>query len=484
MNFAVVGWVLAWVLKIIGFLMLVPCLISCIYMEREGIIYLILAVIAITVGGILSWRKPKNMAIYQREGYVSVGLAWLLISAYGAIPFVLTGEIPSYIDAIFETASGFTTTGSSILSDVEALCHTSLFWRSFTHWVGGMGVLVFILMMIPSRGGSHMNLMKAESPGYEVSKFVPLVKNNARMLYRIYLVMTLATIAALLISGMPWFDSFCIAFGAAGTGGFSVLNSGCASYTSVQQWIITIAMIAFGVNFSFYYLCLIHRGKDALRMSEVRAYFLIILASTALISVDIAVQEPGAFASVWDLIRGAFFQVGTIITTTGFSTVDFDTWPSFSKFILFLLMICGACAGSTGGGIKVSRLLIAMKSLKQELYTLIHPRAVRKVRIDGHALSDRTLRSVYIFLMAYSLIFGTSILIISLQGLDFETNVSAVAATLNNIGPGFSIVGPTCNFSIYSWWAKVVLIFDMLAGRLELLPILILFFPRTWSANG
>lgn len=484
MNYAVIGWVLAWVLKIEGFLMLLPALIACIYMEREGLIYLILAGIAIAIGWIFSWRRPRNMAIFQREGYVSVGLSWLLISAYGAIPFVLTGEIPFYIDAIFETASGFTTTGSSILSDVEALCHASLFWRSFTHWVGGMGVLVFILMLIPSRGGSHMNLMKAESPGYEVSKFVPQVKNNARTLYRIYLFMTVATIVALLIAGMPWFDSLCIAFGAAGTGGFSVLNSGCASYTPAQQWIITIAMAAFGVNFSFYYLCLIRKGREALHMSEVRAYILIILASGALISINLAVQDPDAFSNAGDLIRAAFFQVATIITTTGYSTADFNLWPAFSKTILFFLMICGACAGSTGGGIKVSRLIIAMKALKQELYTLIHPRAVRKVRIDGNAPSDRTLRSVYIFLMGYFLVFGASILIISLQGFDFETNISAVAATLNNIGPGFSLVGPTSNFGMFSWWAKIVLIFDMLAGRLELLPILILFFPRTWSSNG
>ncbi|MEE8835667.1 MAG: TrkH family potassium uptake protein [Eubacteriales bacterium] len=484
MNFPVIGWVLAWALKIEGFLMLIPCLIACIYQDRQGLIYLVLALIAIAVGQLLSFRRPKNMEIYQKEGYVAVGLTWVLISAYGALPFVLTGEIPFYIDALFETASGFTTTGSSILTDVEALCHTSLFWRSFTHWVGGMGVLVFMLMLIPSSGGSHMNLMKAESPGYEVTKFVPRVKNNARTLYRIYLAMTVITIAALLISGMNWFDSFCISFGAAGTGGFGVLNSSCADYTPVQQWIITVAMIAFGVNFSFYYLCLIRHPKEAFRMSEVRTYIAIIVASALLIAANLTAQMPGVYKGAEETLRAAFFQVGTIITTTGYATTNFDLWPSFSKFILFLLMICGACAGSTGGGIKVSRVLIVLKSLKCELYTLIHPRAVQKVRMDGTAISEKSLRSAYIFLISYFLVFGLSILIISLQGFDFETNVSAVAATLNNIGPGFAGVGPTSNFSAYSWWAKLVMIFDMWAGRLELLPILILFYPRTWKRHG
>lgn len=477
MNYPVIGWVLSWVLKIEGFLLLAPFVISVIYQEQQGIIYLMLAGIAIAVGEIFSRRKPKNMQIYTREGYVSVGLSWLLISAYGGIPFVLTGEIPRYVDAVFETVSGFTTTGSSILTDVEALCHASLFWRSFTHWIGGMGVLVFLLMLIPSRGGSHMNLMKAESPGYEVSKLVPQVRNNARTLYRIYLFMTLGTIGALLIARMHWFDAVCLSFGAAGTGGFAILNSSCADYTSLQQWILTIAMLAFGVNFTFYYLMLIRHPKDAVNMEEVRGYFAIILASGAAITINIA----HLYSSVWIALKHAFFQVATIITTTGFATADFDKWPSFSKTILFLLMICGACAGSTGGGIKVSRLIVAVKSMFLELYQLVHPRSVKKVRMDGAPVGSRTLRSLYIFLTTYFLIFGLSILLISVDGFDFETNMSAVAATLNNIGPGFSVVGPTGNFSRYSCFSKIVLIFDMLAGRLELLPVLIMFYPKTWK---
>ncbi len=480
MNYKVIIWLLAWILKIEGFLMLMPCIISIIYREKLGIIYLLLALIAIMAGRLVSRKKPKDMQIYQLEGYVTVGLGWVLISLCGAIPFVLSGDIPFYIDAVFETASGFTTTGSSILTDVEALSRTSLFWRSFTHWVGGMGVLVFILMLIPSAGGSHMNLMKAESPGYQVSKFVPKVKNNARTLYRIYLVMTVLTILALLLSGMPWFDSLCLAFGAAGTGGFGILNSSCADYTALQQWILTIAMIAFGVNFNFYYLMLIHHSRDALKMEEVRAYITIILASGLLITLNIHRAMPELYASWGSALRHAFFQVGTIITTTGFSSTDFDLWPSFSKFILFMLMICGACAGSTGGGVKVSRLLITVKAIRRELYSLVHPRAVKKVRMDGAPIESAVLRSIFIYLTAYFAIFGGSVLIISLNGFDFETNMTAVAATLNNIGPGFAGVGPTCNFGGYAWWAKLVLTFNMLAGRLELMPMLILFYLRTW----
>ncbi len=484
MNYRVVGWVLAWVLKIEGFLMLIPCLISLIYRDRQGLIYLLLAAIAIVVGQLLCMRKPTDMSIYLKEGYVSVGLAWILLSVYGALPFVLTGEIPFFIDALFETASGFTTTGSSILNNIEGLCHTSLFWRSFTHWIGGMGVLVFILMLIPSKGGSHMNLMKAESPGYDVSKFVPKVKDNATMLYKIYFVLTIATFVALVASRMRVFDSICLSFGAAGTGGFGVLNDSCASYTPTQQWILTIAMIAFGVNFSFYYLMLIRRSHDAFRMEEVRAYLAIIGVAGVAVALNLHMAHPDWYTSWEHTFREAFFQVGSIITTTGFGTTDTNVWPSFSKFILFLLMICGACAGSTGGGVKVSRILIVTKSVRQELYSLVHSRSVRKIRMDGNAVSDRALRSLYIYLVGYFFIFGVSILLISVDGFDFETNVSAVAATLNNIGPGFGAVGSTSNFFAYSWFSKIILIFDMWAGRLELLPMLILFYPRTWRCRG
>lgn len=480
MNYPVIGRVLSWILCTEGALLLLPSLISLIYREDQGMIYFALALLALAIGYVTSRRKIRNKAIYQREGFVSVGLSWVLLSLYGAIPFVLTGEIPSYVDAVFEIVSGFTTTGSSILSDVEALSHTSLFWRSFSHWIGGMGVLVFILMLMPTnRGGTQMNLMKAESPGPDVSKFVPRVRNTAIVLYKIYLGMTLLMIALLALTGMNWFHNLCITFGTAGTGGFGILNDSCASYTPIQQWIITLFMIAFGVNFGFYYLSLIFRFREALAMEEVRAYVGIILAS----GLAITWQIQDRFDTLEQALRAAFFQVGSIMTTTGFSTVDFDLWPSFSKTILVLLMVVGACAGSTGGGVKVSRVVLTCKSIFLELGQILHPHGVQRMRMDGKSVDSKMLNSIYIFLITYFLIFFLSILAVSLDGFNFETNFTAVAATLNNIGPGLAGVGPTRNFGDYSLPSKLVLIFDMLAGRLELLPMLILFYPRTWMKH-
>ena len=474
-----VGYVLAWVLKVEGYLMLLPCLISLVYREREGGVYLILAVIAIAAGELLSFRKPKHMELYQKEGFVAVGLSWLLLSCYGAVPFVLTGEIPFYIDALFEIISGFTTTGSSILPDVEALSHVSLFWRSFSHWIGGMGVLVFILMLIPSSGGLHMNLMKAESPGPEVSKFVPRVRNTARILYRIYLVLTLAQIVILLLTGMHWFDTLCLTFGSAGTGGFGILRDSVASYTPLQQWIITIFILCFGVNFSFYYLIRSKKPRDAFRMEEVRAYFVIVLAAVGVITWNILPM----YKNTGESLRHAAFQVASIITTTGFTTADFNLWPSVSRTILVALMVCGACAGSTGGGIKVSRLVLIIKSIRNELTHMVHPRSVRKIRMDGRVVGDQTLRSLYVFMIAYFLIFAAAILAISFDGYDFETNFTAVAATLNNIGPGLGAVGPVGNFAAYSPFSKIILCICMLAGRLELWPVFVLFYPGTWKRH-
>lgn len=480
MNYPVIGRVLSWILCTEGALLLLPSLISLIYREDQGMIYFALALLALAIGYVTSRRKIRNRAIYQREGFVSVGLSWVLLSLYGAIPFVLTGEIPSYVDAVFEIVSGFTTTGSSILSDVEALSHTSLFWRSFSHWIGGMGVLVFILMLMPTnRGGTQMNLMKAESPGPDVSKFVPRVRNTAIVLYKIYLGMTLLMIALLALTGMNWFHNLCITFGTAGTGGFGILNDSCASYTPIQLWIITLFMIAFGVNFGFYYLSLIFRFREALAMEEVRAYVGIILAS----GLAITWQIQDRFDTLEQALRAAFFQVGSIMTTTGFSTVDFDLWPSFSKTILVLLMVVGACAGSTGGGVKVSRVVLTCKSIFLELGQVLHPHGVQRMRMDGKSVDSKMLNSIYIFLITYFLIFFLSILAVSLDGFNFETNFTAVAATLNNIGPGLAGVGPTRNFGDYSLPSKLVLIFDMLAGRLELLPMLILFYPRTWMKH-
>ena len=486
MNYAMIRYVLSWIAKVEAGLLILPLLIAAIYREWAVLpVYAAIVALCFAVGLITS-KKPKDTEIYAKDGFAAVALLWIVLSVFGALPFVFTGEIPSFVDALFEIVSGFTTTGSSILKDVEALSHASLFWRSFSHWTGGMGVLVFILMFIPVKTGSQMNLMRAESPGPDVSKFVPRVRNTAKILYRIYLGMTLIEVVLLLVAGMPWFDALCITFGSAGTGGFAVLNSGLASYTPLQQWIVTIAMIAFGVNFSFYFLLLHRKKKAAFRMQEVQFYFIIILAAIAFITVQLLWQNGVRpdLATFEEVLRAASFQVGSIITTTGFSTVDFNQWPSASKWVLVLLMFIGACAGSTGGGIKVSRVVILAKSIKRELILLAHPRTVRKVMLDGQVVPHDVLRSINVFIAAYLIIFGASVLIISLDGFSLETNFTAVAATLNNIGPGLDAVGPTSNFSAYSNISKIVLIFDMLAGRLEIFPMLMLFMPATWRRNG
>lgn len=480
MNYPMIRYILAWVLKVEGMILALPSLVALIYREKEGLWYLLWMAVCLALGFAGSHKKPQNTEIYQKDGFAAVALSWIMISAFGAVPFLLTGEIPSYMDALFEIVSGFTTTGSSILSDVEALSHASLFWRSFSHWIGGMGVLVFILMLIPVRSGSQMNLMRAESPGPSVSKFVPRVRNTAILLYKIYIAMTLVEIVLLLLAGMQGFDALCISFGSAGTGGFSILNSGCATYTALQQWIITVFVILFGVNFTFYYLILCKKAGAAFGMQEVRVYFLIIAVSIALITWNIG----GMYASFSDSLRHASFQVGSIITTTGYATTDFNLWPELSKYILVLLMFIGSCAGSTGGGIKVSRILILLKTVRKELQSIAHPRSIKKIKVDGHPVEHETLRSINVFFITYMVIFAISVLVISFDEFSFETNVSAVAATLNNIGPGMGDVGPMSNFGMYSPLSKAVLVFDMLAGRLEIFPMLLLFCPSTWKRKG
>ncbi|MEE8704298.1 MAG: TrkH family potassium uptake protein [Olsenella sp.] len=480
MNYPMIRYVLAWVLKVEGAIMALPCLVALVYHEQTGFAYLLCMLICLTIGFAGTARRPRETEIYTKDGMVTVSLAWLVLSLFGALPFVMTGEIPNYVDAMFEIISGFTTTGASICTDVEALSHATRFWRSFSHWIGGMGVLVFILMMFPVRSGSQMNLMKAESPGYNVSKFVPHVRDTAKILYRIYLAMTVAQIVILLASGMYWFDALCITFGSAGTGGFSVLNDSCASYTPFQQVVTAVFMIAFGVNFSFYYLVTIRRARDAFRMEEVRAYLGIILAAIVLISVN----TVGMYASVGECVRAALFQVASIITTTGYSTVDFNLWPALSKEILLLLMCIGACAGSTGGGLKVSRVIIFLRAAKRGIRSYVHPHNVMKVRMDGEPVSEEQVDSVYIFLIIYVFVFALSVLVVSIDGFNFESNFSAVAATLNNIGPGLEVVGPMSNFSAYSYLSKLVLMFDMLAGRLELFPVLVMLDPNVWTKGA
>ena len=389
---------------------------------------------------------------------------------------MLTGEIPNFFDAFFEVSSGFTTTGASILTNVEALSRASLFWRSFTHWVGGMGILVFILAFIPNKGnGTIVHLMKAESPGPNVSKLVPKIRYTAAILYAIYFGMTLIQIILLLISKMPLFDTLCITFGTAGTGGFSIKSDGCAGYTMLQQGIITTFMILFGVNFNAYFLLLLRKFNRAIS-EEVRGYFAIILVAIGIITANIY----SLYNSFGEAVRQAAFQVGSIITTTGFSSCDFDLWPTLSKEVLVMLMFVGACAGSTGGGIKVSRLLILGKTLGKELKQALHPQVVAPVRMDGKLLNHETIRTTNVFMGAYFFIFVVSFLLISLDGFDMVTNFTAIAATLNNIGPGLAQVGPMMNFGSFTNPAKLVMIFDMLAGRLEIFPMLVLFLPDTW----
>ena len=478
MNYAVVFRLLSYIFLIEGALLLLPALASLCYGEWAvlGAFVFTAALCAVLGLTLRSTIKPSSKVFYMREGFATTALSWVVISIMGAIPFVLTGSIPGPVDALFETVSGFTTTGASILPGVEDLPKGILFWRSFTHWVGGMGVLVFLLSLLPLTGGSHVNLMKAESPGPQVDKLVPKVQSTAKILYGIYLALTVLEFAFLLVGGMPVFESILTSFGTAGTGGFGFKNDSFASFSPYIQWVVTIFMILFGVNFNTYFLILLRRFRRAAASEEVRGYFLIIAVATSLITWNIY----GMYNSLGDALREAAFQVGSIITTTGFSSCDFDLWPTLSKEILVMLMFIGACAGSTGGGIKVSRLLILGKTLGKELKQALHPQVVAPVRMDGKLLNHETIRTTNVFMAAYIFVFAASFFLISLDGFDMVTNFTAVAATLNNIGPGLAQVGPMMNFGSYSSPAKLVMIFDMLAGRLEIFPMLVLFLPDTW----
>ncbi len=472
-----VFYILGYILKFESAFLMLPVLVGLIYAENDVIPYLLTAALCLLLGIVFTRRKPASPSLYTREGFVTVALSWIAMSIFGALPFVWSGDIPSYIDALFETISGFTTTGASILTDVEALSRTNLFWRSFTHWIGGMGVFVFIMAILPLMGGSTMNLMKAESPGPSVSKLVPHVKDTAKILYGMYLGITVCELVLLCIFGMPLFDALCTTFGTVGTGGFGIKNDSFAGYSPTLQNIVTIFMILSGINYTFYFLLLSRKIKDAFRIEEVRWYLLIILAAAGAIIYDLRHLYP----TIGEAARHAFFQVGSIITTTGFATTDFDLWPSMSKTILTVLMFIGACAGSTGGGMKVSRLVILFKTIKKELSLISHPREVRKIRMDGHVVAHTILRSTNVFLVIYFVLLLGSTLLISVDEFDFTTNFTAVASALNNIGPGFNRVGPAQNFSIFSGFSKLVLMFDMLAGRLELFPMMALLLPSTWK---
>ena len=478
MNYSVVIYILGWIMEIEAAFLTLPGIVSAIYGEKGGFAFLWVALGSAVAGSIIILRKPKNMRFYLREGFVTVALSWILMSVIGCLPFVINGDIPHFADALFEMISGFTTTGATVVSDVEGLTKGSLFWRSFSHWIGGMGVLVFLLAIVPMAGGSHMNLMKAESPGPSVGKLVPKVRQTAKYLYIIYFALTVIEVIFLLFGRMNLFDALTTAFGTAGTGGFAIWNDGFVSVSPYNQWVVTIFMLLFGVNFGFYFLILTGKLRDALRFEEVRIYFIIVIASAVFIFINLrhfALYAPA------EGIRHAFFQVASIITTTGFASANFDLWPETSRTILVILMFIGACAGSTGGGIKVSRFIIAFKSFIKEIISYLHPRSVKKIKIEGKPLEHETLRATNVYFMTYMVIFAVSVLLVSVENKDLVTNFAAVAATFNNIGPGLSLVGPMANFGHFTDFTKYILMFDMLAGRLEIFPMLLLFCPAVWK---
>ena len=474
-----IGFVIGRILLTEAALLMLPMAVAVAYGEAV-LPFLIPALLLAVIGLALGLRSPKRSSLYARDGFAVVALAWVLMSVFGALPFVISGDIPHFVDAFFETVSGFTTTGASILTEIEPLGRGVLFWRSFTHWVGGMGVLVFVMAILPmSAGDGHgMHLMRAEVPGPSVGKLVSRMGDTAKILYGIYLALTLLEIALLLLGGMPLFDACIHAFGTAGTGGFSCRNLSVGAYDSAYfDVVIGVFMLLFGVNFNLYYFLLIKRFRDVFRSEELRAYLLIVGAAVAAIAADIV----HIYGTVGRSLRYAFFQVASIITTTGFATADFNAWPEFSRAILVILMFVGACAGSTGGGIKVARVVILCKTSLGDMRKMLHPNAVTTVRFEGKPLTDRTIRSVHLFLTVYILIFTASVLLLSLERFDLVTTFTAVAACINNIGPGLEVVGPMGNYAQFSPAAKLLLSFDMLVGRLEIFPMLLLFAPSIWK---
>ncbi len=458
-------------------LLLLPMAVALIYKESPLPFLITIGILAaVSLPGVLI--RPKNTAIYIKDGFVCVAGAWVLMSAFGALPFMFSGAIPNFIDAFFETASGFTTTGASILTAVEPIDKSILFWRSFTHWVGGMGVLVFVLAILPNDDGHAINLLKAEVPGPTKGKLVPKLRQTARILYGIYFVITIIETVLLCCVGMPLYDSLVNSFATAGTGGFAVKNASIGGYANpAAEWIITIFMFLCGINFNMYYFLLIRQFKDVWKSEELRAYFMIYFGSVALITVN-TLKIAGDFGKA---VRDAAFQAASIISTTGFATLDYDAaWPEFSKAILVLLTITGACAGSTAGGLKVSRLLILMKNAIREIKQALKPNSVNVVRMDGEVLPDETVKGASGFFVLYFTIIVLTTLMISIDGYDLTTNITATLTCINNVGPGFGAVGPAGNFSGYSDFSTAILSITMLLGRLEIMPMLILLSPSTW----
>ena len=480
MNYKMVKYVLFRLLSVLGELMLLPLIVALIYREFDcALAFLGVLLVCVVVGVIGARKPPMDTVIFAREGFAITAVAWIGMSLVGAIPFFVTGAIPNYIDALFETVSGFTTTGGSILTTVAGMPKSVQFWRTFTHWIGGMGVLVFLIAVVPMADGYSMHLMRAESPGPTVGKIVPKVKDTAKILYLIYIAITLAEMVALKISGLSLYESITLSFSTVGTGGFAVTDTGIGGYSMATQNIIIVFMALCGVNFTVYYYLIKKKPKEAFAIEEVKCYFVVMVLAAVFISINIF--KAGITAGFGEAFHHSLFAVVSIMTTTGFGTLDFNLWPTFSKTLLMGLALVGACAGSTGGGFKYSRALIACRNARNELNFLVHPKAVKRVYMDGHTVSGTTVKSVSAYLGLYVITLLASVFFVSFDDFGFETTVTSVIATMNNIGPGLDMIGPMGNYSQFSYFSKIVLMFDMLAGRLELLPIFIVVKLKTWK---
>jgi len=475
MNYQMIKYVLGWILLFEAAFLLLPAVVAVIYAEKALVAFLTTVAICAAVGGLLTLRKPKRIDLSARDGFVAVAFSWIILSIFGAIPFELAGVTQNFLDAVFEMVSGFTTTGATIFSDVEALPRSIIVWRSFSHWIGGMGVLVFIMAFLPLSGATNMYIMKAESPGPEVSKLVPKVKTTAKWLYAVYIGLTVLEFVLLLFGDMNVFESLNATFATAGTGGFGWKNDSMASFSTYSQLVIAVFMVLFAINFTSYFFILKGKFKNVFT-TEIKVF----LGIVAVAVLSIAVNIRGMFDTFGEALKHAFFNFSSVISTTGFMTVDFDLWPAFSKTILVLAMFIGACAGSTGGGIKVSRIVIMFKVMGRELSTALRPRQIKKVTVDNQVQDKGVVRSVYGYIFCFIAVFVASVVLVSIDGYDLVTNFTSVAATIGNVGPGLSKVGPTMNYGFFSPLSKIVLIFDMLVGRLEFYPMILLMLPSTW----
>ncbi|MCR4616421.1 MAG: TrkH family potassium uptake protein [Clostridiales bacterium] len=489
MNIKLISRIIAMILLAESVLMLPSMFIAISDGDMKVAHSFMITIVLVAAIGLIVLKFVKNTRkdFYAQEGLVTTGLSWIVMSLFGALPFFISKQIPNYINAVFETVSGFTTTGASILGDVESLSRGILFWRSFTHWIGGMGMLVFLLAVIPVIGknsGSNVYLLRAESPGPSPGKFTPKIHHTALILYGIYFALTFLCFCFLLAGGMPVFDSMCTAFGTAGTGGFGVKNTSLAGYSAYLQNVTTVFMLLFGVNFNIYYLLILRKFSSVFKDEELRAYIFLVFLSVVSISLNIYVSMPETYGTFRSALHEAAFQVSSIMTTTGFSTCDFDLWPSFSKSILLVLMCVGACAGSTGGGMKVIRISLLFKSIKRNTIKAIHPRQVWAIQVNERVVDEKIINGTHAYLSVYCSICLISFLLISLDGLTTGTNLSAVLACFNNIGPGIELVGASRNYSVYGAFSKIILSLDMLLGRLEIFPILLLFNFNTWKRHG